>query len=705
MTKPNMDRLYEEVLAETEERFRRHRAEREAKQELVANGRLFDANPDELVERRLARLQLNPQVARAIVAKRRGGVPPPGGGAAADRIVLERVLGTNDLMSVSFLDRGVAAARSVARIHIKVGGHTRGYGTGFMVSPRLLLTNNHVLPEASHATDSKAEFNFQSGVDGAMQSSCFVALAPLDFFMTDRDLDFTLVAVRPELDPNRFGWLKLIEDQGKLMVGEWVNIIQHPNGEPKQLALRENQVIDELEHWLHYRTDTAPGSSGSPVFNDQWEVVGLHHSGVPEKDGQGHILTIDGQRWDRSMGEHRIAWKANEGARVSRIVARVKAERLTGPRADLRDQMFDAALPAPLAAERPEAAVPDVPAASAAATWIVQAGNTQAAAVWTLPLTLSVSLGSVQAQLPQPAPQAVIAPGAVPVAEDPELSEILATAAQARSRTYYDKGQDGADAGHYYQGLKTDVSGKKLFAALSKLVVSTHTGTPRYQPSRQVYPWVDLHPDLKLRSIYSGRGFEPEELIREDFRIARERAARARELVLHEWSLDPDRLALELEFLEASLPYNCEHVVPQSWFRKLEPMRGDLHHLFACESGCNSFRSNIPYYDFPDYEEAVRDDCGKRMDDDKFEPASGKGTVARATFYFLLRYPGQIGDEAGELGKERLSILTDWHDAFPPDAYERHRNAAIFAAQGNRNPFIDHPEWVVKTDFRQAFDN
>jgi endonuclease I len=51
----------------------------------------------------------------------------------------------------------------------------------------------------------------------------------------------------------------------------------------------------------------------------------------------------------------------------------------------------------------------------------------------------------------------------------------------------------------------------------------------------------------------------------------------------------------------AELRFNCEHVVPQSWYAKAEPMRGDLHHLFACEPRCNSFRSNIPYFDFADF--------------------------------------------------------------------------------------------------------
>jgi endonuclease G len=65
--------------------------------------------------------------------------------------------------------------------------------------------------------------------------------------------------------------------------GEYLTIIQHPSGGDKQIALRENQLLKIDTHTLWYRTDTSPGSSGSPVFNDVWQVVALHHSGVPKK--------------------------------------------------------------------------------------------------------------------------------------------------------------------------------------------------------------------------------------------------------------------------------------------------------------------------------------------------------------------------------------------------------------------------------------
>jgi endonuclease G len=147
------------------------------------------------------------------------------------------------------------------------------------------------------------------------------------------------------------------------------------------------------------------------------------------------------------------------------------------------------------------------------------------------------------------------------------------------------------------------------------------------------------------------------------------------------------------------MPFNCEHAVPQSWYDKREPMRGDLHHLFACEPECNSFRGNIPYFDFADFEEVVREACGKR-EESRFEPAAGKGAVAQATLYFLIRYPGEINRTMRELEPDRLQILLSWHGSDPVTEYERHRNAAIFEKQGNRNPLVDHPEWASRVDFR-----
>jgi endonuclease G len=283
-----------------------------------------------------------------------------------------------------------------------------------------------------------------------------------------------------------------------------------------------------------------------------------------------------------------------------------------------------------------------------------------------------------------------------------EMRRALATLEASRERVYYNAEADAAARDEYYAALDPDASPREHFDALATLLDRTHEPRLSYKPAERVYPWVDLHPDGRLRSIYSGQPFDAAEFIRADAAIARERTARLEATVRRESTLGPREFEAAFDALERELPFNCEHVVPQSWFAKREPMRGDLHHLFACESRCNAFRGNTPFTDFPDTQARVMSDCG-RSEAQGFEPTTGKGPVARATLYFLLRYPGQVGDEARELQREVMTVLLDWHRQEPVDEYERHRNTAIVDTQGNRNPLIDHPEWAERVDFEASF--
>ncbi|NJN93597.1 MAG: endonuclease I [Anaerolineales bacterium] len=338
--------------------------------------------------------------------------------------------------------------------------------------------------------------------------------------------------------------------------------------------------------------------------------------------------------------------------------------------------------------------------------------------VWEIPLHLTIQIGtpssaSTATTVTVAAPAPVPTP-AEPVPDDSALNAALADADAASTREYYNAELDAQAHTAYYAGIDVAaLAPSDLYQTLHELLERTHNERPRYDPSRHVYPWIDLHPDGKLRSIYSGDAYDPRDFIREDFRIERERT-RLRERLRREFfslseasNVRLSNLQLEeaLKALENSLPYNCEHVVPQSWYDKAEPMRGDLHHLFACESSCNSFRGNTPYYDFPDYEESIRTRCGKSLrEENRFEPEHGKGTVARATLYFLLRYPGKINDSSREYRAERIATLLDWHRRFPVTLYEQHRNTAIFAVQGNRNPLIDFPEWADRIDFLRGLE-
>ena len=238
------------------------------------------------------------------------------------------------MQPVSYLTRGAIAARAVARIELR--GGQGGYGTGFLIAPNLLITNNHVLPTAAIAASAMVQFSYEVNLDDA-------PIFPVNFrtdsntlFFTSKELDFSIVAVEGTAEGggiklDEFGCLPLLDVTGKASDGEWLTIIQHPDGARKQVCVRDNQLLERGDNVLWYTTDTKPGSSGSPVFNNDWYVVALHHKGIPETKN-GVIQTVDGRDYDAAtMAESRVKWIANEGVRASRIVQALKAANQNHP--------------------------------------------------------------------------------------------------------------------------------------------------------------------------------------------------------------------------------------------------------------------------------------------------------------------------------------------------------------------------------------
>src|SRR5688500_5984259 len=139
--------LDEQVIKDTEARFE----ERHGPLESVAfapagSASLLGANSPEEIVRRMQRLGVDPELPPTAGEANSFGITGTEAGSAPDELLLERILGQNDLLRVGFLEGGVSVARSVGRINIRdAGGRTVGFGTGFMVSPRLVMTNNHVL--------------------------------------------------------------------------------------------------------------------------------------------------------------------------------------------------------------------------------------------------------------------------------------------------------------------------------------------------------------------------------------------------------------------------------------------------------------------------------------------------------------------------------------------------------------------------------
>lgn len=254
---------------------------------------------------------------------RRGLAEDPG----KDPNGFERILGTSDLTSINFLGRGLRAAAAVCRIKLPMEGGT-AFGTGFLVGSRLLLTNNHVLASSAEAGQAEAEFGYEHDFDGVLGNPVQFNLLPDELFYTSSELDFTFVAVAPLSESgvplDRYGRLPLLPVSGKAMSNEWVSIVQHPGGQPKQIAIQSSQIIElskkdapavNTEVFIHYSTDTEPGSSGSPVFNDQWQVVALHHRAIPSPASAHRASTGD------------MEWIANEGVRVSAIFKHLERRR------------------------------------------------------------------------------------------------------------------------------------------------------------------------------------------------------------------------------------------------------------------------------------------------------------------------------------------------------------------------------------------
>ncbi len=189
-------------------------------------------------------------------------------------------------------------------------------------------------------------------------------------------------------------------------------------------------------------------------------------------------------------------------------------------------------------------------------------------------------------------------------------------------------------------------------------------------------------------------------------------------------------------------PYNREHSWPKSYGFPVNDNQNypytDCHQLFAADGGYNAQRSNKPFRNCnaacaewtTDFNDGRGGGSGVYPGNSNWTTGSftqgtwetwdgRKGDVARALFYMDVRYEGgnhgitgfpepdlRLTDDEALIDSSRtgsnepvgymgmLSVLIQWHHLDPPDDRERIRNGVVFAFQGNRNPFIDHPEWV-----------
>ncbi|MCF2446710.1 serine protease [Dyadobacter sp. CY345] len=342
--------LSAEIKQETADRIKATQVERESTREHMLSGDLISINKPDRVEKRKNRFLGYKDFAATLGHKVLNELTRYSVNEAPFEAqkAFERAIKGNDSLPACYLSDGARIRRTVGRIHIYQRERRVSWGTGFLVGPGLLLTNQHVLDSLDTARVSRVEFDYEEDNTGSIPPTAVFNFEPDIFFMSSpaKDgFDYALVAVSPNARPDSskgnvllsdYGYNLLYEDLGKLLKGEAINAIHHPEGQPRRISIRENRLtaIDApalKESWIHYETDTEEGSSGSPLFNDQWEVVGIQHAGVEARNAQGEILAIGGIPWERSMGEKAKLWDANEGLRISRFLfdvqRRVKAVR------------------------------------------------------------------------------------------------------------------------------------------------------------------------------------------------------------------------------------------------------------------------------------------------------------------------------------------------------------------------------------------
>lgn len=349
--------------------------------------------------------RLSQEKARTAVLEAEARGAPRDAGETLASLARERIIGTPDLVNINYLELAIAVGRAVCRI--RIGSEA---GSGFLVGPRVLMTNHHVIESKEDARQAEAQFDYQENRSGELLPVEAFRMDPELFFVTHPDLDFTLIGLAGASAKGRriesYPWLQLIGQLGKADKGDPLNIIQHPRGGLKQIALRNNEIIeipDGKRDFLYYTTDTEPGSSGSPCFNDQWELVALHHSGVPRIES-GQILRKDGAPWRKGVDDIAlIDWIANEGARISAIVDALKSAALSAGEEEVRSRMLSDQPPNPVELAREGAARSGSRPGSASAAGVALSANGGAPVSFTVPLTITVSLGDRAAVRAEPA--------------------------------------------------------------------------------------------------------------------------------------------------------------------------------------------------------------------------------------------------------------------------------------------------------------
>ncbi|MFF0750514.1 trypsin-like peptidase domain-containing protein [Streptomyces sp. NPDC004267] len=241
----------------------------------------------------------------------------------------EEIVVRDDMVPFEFLQGGFLAGAAVARVSVPPYRDRQPLyppyphlGTGWLIAPGLLVTNHHVVNARSAVSGGRelvAEEDLQMQVRNSRSRFDYGAdevepeeATALELVAWDPDLDYAVLRLQTAQPQRAVLRVTTALFQCRGNDPQAVNIIQHPEGKPKRVALRNNLVYEANDRDVAYFTDTQGGSSGSPVFTDSWTVVALHR-GARRKTGieyQGRTTAV-----------------VNVGTQMSAILAHLRENR------------------------------------------------------------------------------------------------------------------------------------------------------------------------------------------------------------------------------------------------------------------------------------------------------------------------------------------------------------------------------------------
>jgi effector-associated domain 1 (EAD1)-containing protein/trypsin-like peptidase len=265
---------------------------------------------------------------------------------------IERIIKPNSFLNVAgWRTRLGRIETQVCRIEVNSNAGCI-YGTGFLVAPDVIMTNYHVMEAVLAGAEGRANsrgygaqardvvfrFDYKKLADGTTINSGRVFRLTVDDWLIDKspnssarrlprpdELDYALLRVdgdpgnhpvgseKAEPDAIPRGWIEIAREPYDFQPSEHLYILQHPQGEPLKLVIDTNPKIGINKNGTRvtYETNTEGGSSGSPCFNQDWQLVALHHSGDPNFDP-----------------DHKPEY--NEGIPISTIMALLEQRGLSG---------------------------------------------------------------------------------------------------------------------------------------------------------------------------------------------------------------------------------------------------------------------------------------------------------------------------------------------------------------------------------------